>query len=58
LLLLLFIKNINVINAFIPSTQRQGTFAVADRSRRLPVSIIMPLEMKKKDDGLNYCMLS
>ena len=49
MLLLLFIKNINVVDAFITSPQRQGPFTVADRSRRLPVSTIIPLEMKKKD---------
>ena len=51
LLLLLFVKNINVVDAFITSPQRQVPFAVADRSRRLPVSKIIPLEMKKKDNA-------
>jgi hypothetical protein len=50
LLLLLFVRNINVIDAFITSPQRQGPLVIADRSRRLPASTIIPLEMKKKDD--------
>jgi hypothetical protein len=50
-LLLLFVKDINVVvDAFITSPQRQIPFAVAERSRRLPVSTIIPLEMKKKED--------
>jgi hypothetical protein len=51
LLLLLFVKNINVTDAFITSPQRQVLFAVADRSKGVPVSAIVPLEMKKKDDA-------
>jgi hypothetical protein len=56
LLLLLFVKNINFIDAFIISTERQVMpFAVADRTststRRVTVSTTIPLEMKKKDDA-------
>jgi hypothetical protein len=51
LLLLLFVKNSIVIDAFITSPQRQVPFAVADRSRIAPISTIIPLEMKKKDDA-------
>jgi hypothetical protein len=50
LLLLLFVKNINVIDAFITSPQRQRPFAVADRSGRLTLSPKISLEVKKKDD--------
>jgi hypothetical protein len=51
LLLLLFVKNINVIDAFTTSPQWHVPFAAANRSRRVPVSTIIPLEMKKKDDA-------
>jgi hypothetical protein len=57
LLLLLFVNNMSVIDAFITSPRRQqGPFAAADRNRRVrvPVSttiINIPLEMKKKKDA-------